>query len=308
MELYEYCNAILADSEGGGAVTTLVAVTLIAQAQAQPTPEVLNALTGLMKAISAAPAQPSDASSWHTPEGLKAIAAFISAIAWPAIALFAIVHYRREIANFLTRVKEVDLFGLKAKIETELNKSAQDAAALPGLSNAPTQGELRRAEEVAQFATDPNVVRQQVDELATEYETVRAAHRRGNDRTRRMEVVVAKMRTIGRAAFRLRYELSQSPSPGRRLQAIACLQVVPDLDMLDWLAERVRVEKPFVGYHAVVALNVAAEDEKAHAHIEALQHALQLARTNAHGLREDTDRATQLAAFERRVAALTPQT
>ena len=90
-------------------------------------------------------------------------------------------------------------------------------------------------------------MRQQVDELAAEHERVRGSMRVSDTRTRAMEVVVSKMRTIGRAAYPLRHELSVSASPGHRLQAIASLQVMPDYDLLDWLANRIDQERPFVG-------------------------------------------------------------
>src|SRR5262249_10274447 len=124
-----------------------------------------------------------------------------------------------QLVAFLQRMTKVELFGVKAEIETELNKSAQEAAAMSGLSRAPTRDEVRRAENVEQIVTpgDRALVRQQVHALAEEYETIRSSMRSEDTRTHRMEVVVSKMRTIGRAAYPLRYDLIQSPSPGRRL-------------------------------------------------------------------------------------------
>jgi hypothetical protein len=52
-------------------------------------------------------------------------------------------------------------------------------------------------------------------------------------------------------------ELTVSPSPGERLAAVAALQVVPEPAYIDFLGERVRTEKPFVGYQAALALLVA---------------------------------------------------
>jgi hypothetical protein len=112
------------------------------------------------------------------------------------------------------------------------------------------------------------------------------------------------MRTIGRAAFPIRYELIQSPSPGRRLQAIASIQVVPDFDLLDWLVDRIRVERPFIGYHALVALNTAALDSHAHSHFSSLELALKSAQEGSKGLPLDSDRMQALSEFEKAVAKL----
>jgi hypothetical protein len=105
---------------------------------------------------------------------------------------------------------KVEWLGIKAEIQTELNKAAEEAAPLAGLSKGASPDELQRAVKVAEIARQGDIalVRQQVDSLATEYENIRAAMPPGDPRTRRMEVVVSKMRTIGRAAFPIRYELT----------------------------------------------------------------------------------------------------
>ena len=244
--------------------------------------------------------------SWLTPTGLKAVAALISALAWPALALLVVVRFSPQLVAFLQRMTKVELFGVKAEIETQLNKSAQEAAVMSGLSRAPTQDEVRRAKRVQEIVTpgDLALVRQQVDALAEEYDTVRSSMRSGDTRTRRMEVVVSKMRTIGRAAYPLRYDLIQSPSPGRRLQVIASLQVIPDYELLDWLADRVREEKPFIAYHALVALSTAARNERAREHLNELRAALRKAQHNTKGLAADADRLQVLSDFEKQMASL----
>jgi len=187
-----------------------------------------------------------------------------------------------------------------------LNKAALEATSLVGLSKGASPDELQRAVKVAEIAGEGDIalVRQQVDTLATEYEKIRAAMPSGDQRTRRMEVVLSKMRTIGRAVVPIRYELTQSPSPGRRLQAIASLQVVSDFDLLDWLADRIRVEKPFLVYHALVALNAAARDLHAHGHLNSLEAALKRAKEGSRGLPNDSDRMQALCEFENAIAAL----
>ena len=113
-----------------------------------------------------------------------------------------------------------------------------------------------------------------------------------------MEVVVTRMRTLALAAYPLLRDLVSSKSPGERLAAVAILQVRPDPDYLDWLAARLADEKPFIGYHAAVALLVAVRrlDPPYQAKLQA---ALQKAR-NAVGQRpKDTDRNRVLSEAEK---------
>ena len=246
---------------------------------------------------------------WLSPEGLKAIAEFISAVAWPVLVVVLLLLFRHEIVSMLGGVTEFEMFGVKAKVArqvaAELDKSAEAASQMPGLSSAVTEGEKSRAEAVARLAqADMSLVAQQVDALAAEYEYIRQTMLPGDERTRRMEVIVAKMRTLGRAAYPLRHELAASLSPGKRLQAIATLQVMPDYDLLDWLAERAGLERPFVVYHVLVALNMAASEQAARRHADALQHALTNAERQRGGFGADTDRAQMLNQFKARVEAL----
>jgi hypothetical protein len=119
-----------------------------------------------------------------------------------------------------------------------------------------------------------------------------------------MEVVVAKMRTIGRAIYPLRHEFANSASPGKRLVAITALQVEPDYEMLNWLAERLGVERPFVGYHALAALLLAVRAPDARAHREAIERAVEKAQQNRAAIGDDTDRARMLADIEAAARAL----
>ena len=117
-----------------------------------------------------------------------------------------------------------------------------------------------------------------------------------------MEVVVSKMRALGRAVVPFRYDLRASPSPGQRLVAIASYQVAPDYDSLGWLVDRLGAEKPFVGYHAAVALLTAAQDGLAKDNLDELQKAVQL--VAALDLPADSDRIATIQQFTARVQAL----
>ena len=71
--------------------------------------------------------------------------------------------------------------------------------------------------------------------------------------------------------------------------------VGPDPAWLPWLADRIAAEKPFIGYHAAVALLSAARavpDES----LDAVDGALTTAVESSSRLRADTDRATTTGA------------
>jgi hypothetical protein len=106
--------------------------------------------------------------------------------------------------------------------------------------------------------TDLKETRRQLQELAGEYERLRRDLSRGDVRTRRMEVVASRMRTLALSAYPLLRELADSESPGLRLAAVSTLETLPQTEYLDWLAERLPKEKPFIGYRAALALLTAA--------------------------------------------------
>ena len=158
---------------------------------------------------------------------------------------------------------------------------------------------------------DSALVLVRVSSLADEYTDTRRSMPSGDARTRRMEVIASKMRSLAQAAFPHLPELAASEHPGLRLAAIEVLQGVPDARWLDWLADRFApgAETPFVGYHAAVALATAARDLEDE-HLPELRSALTHAKQLAGRLRSDTDRAMTLAYADeeltRREAAVVP--
>lgn len=270
-------------------------------AQAQPagpppsiSPEVIKALAELITASGSVPAP----ESWFTAERVQSFASMAAAVAWPLSAIVIALTFRRPIIDFLSNVTDVEIAGAKFKrvLQKELATAEREASSKP---SPPTANEQARAAAVASMLEGASsLVAREAEALAFEYERERASRPSGDERTRRMEVVVAKMRTIGQAAFPLRYELAASPSPGKRLMAIAALQVVPDYEMLDWLAERPAKEKPFVGYHALIALLQAARGPNAAAHRKALADALAIAEKGSASFGQDTDRQKLLAEFK----------
>ena len=79
------------------------------------------------------------------------------------------------------------------------------------------------------------------------------------------------------------------------------VQVYPWADALQWLADRIGAEKPFIGYHAGVALLTAARDRSIPAQqvLEAVKRAQSFLEPNDAG----TDRARILAQAEQEAKA-----
>jgi hypothetical protein len=138
--------------------------------------------------------------------------------------------------------------------------------------------------------------REQIRELARAYDDIREGPNRmprGNERTRRLEVVASQMRALALAAFPLLGELTRSDSPGERLAAVTVLQAIPQAEYLSWLGERPRDEKPFIGYHAALAL-LAAARQLGTEDLGDVEAALRVAESATSRLRPDTDRQTTL--------------
>jgi len=103
-----------------------------------------------------------------------------------------------------------------------------------------------------------DAVKQRIEDLARAYQELRKLTGPGDARTRKMEVIAARMRALGCDAYFLLDYLAKNPEPGWRLAAVSLLETKPNPEYLDWLAERLAPEKPFVGYRAAVALLIAA--------------------------------------------------
>lgn len=151
------------------------------------------------------------------------------------------------------------------------------------------------ADPAAERVTDADlaIVRDQVLAEATTYEHYRATMPPGDTRTRRMEVVASRLRSLAQSVYPLVPELTTSKRPGERLAAVCALQAVPNATQLDWLAERICVEKPFVGYHAALALLHAARLLPAE-QLTQVESALDGADACTRRLRADADRASTL--------------
>src|SRR5215210_798061 len=236
-----------------------------------------------------------------TPQYLEAIASILSALAWPLVVIAFVLTQRGALTRLLDRLRRLGTPNVTAEFgETVEEVSEQVLNAGLRASTPPTEKQVLAAERVEQAArqSDISVVRAQVFQLAQEYEQIRATMPKGDTRTRRMEVVITKMRTLALAAYPLLQELTNSGSPGERLTAVAILQVRPNPDYLDWLARRLAEEKPFIGYHAGVALLVAVRNLDTSDYGTKLQQAIQKARESV-AWKKDTDRYRVLSDAEK---------
>jgi hypothetical protein len=173
--------------------------------------------------------------------------------------LFGYLYTRLFLAGAFARADQ----GPGAEIRAILARQEVDA---PGPSSSPRGGEPTEAQlvdaakvEELVSANDVAMIRQQLVSLAREYERIRNVMSAGKGRTRKMEVLVAKMRTLALAGYPFLREFASSQSPGERLVAVVMLQIKPNIDFLDWLAKRFAEETPFITYHAAVALLKAVQ-------------------------------------------------
>jgi tetratricopeptide (TPR) repeat protein/HEAT repeat protein len=138
-----------------------------------------------------------------------------------------------------------------------------------------------------------------IRKLALQYEKIRRAMGASDERTQRMGEIVVRMRLLVPALHSEVATFAASKSPGIRLAAAVILQDVPNPDYLDWLADRLRIEKPFIGFHASLAL-LSAVRELDMDHYNRIRDAIAKAKAglDVRGLK-DTDRIRTLEMADR---------
>ena len=269
-------------------------------------PEVLGKLAELLKAIGTGSAP-------HDPTFLdyvKDLTGLFNSVAWPAAAIYCVILFRPQLISFLGNVDTVKVFGaeISRRINSQIEQSAKEAQARTEteLLSGPSKSEINRAIVVKNLVAGSNggEIAAQAEALAVEYQQVRASMLPGKKRTRAMEVVVSKMRTIGQAFFPIRHEFADSPAPGKRLMVIASLEVSPDYDMLDWLADRVASERPFLQYHALMAILLAVQGSDAHVYIPELKAAVEKIRRSKESFGDDASRTGTLEEIEQALERL----
>lgn len=212
---------------------------------------------------------------------LAGIAAIISALAWPTLVLVVLIWFREPLSQLAKASVEIATTASKFKfwqfeferdVKQQLDVSTAAALAspvtteiTPATQPISRQTEFRAANRVNQLIIEAptqalrgalrNSIRERMISLAQEYDSTRANMAPGVERTRAMNVIAAKMRTLGLASLPFIEEFRNDQySPGKRLAAICILEIEPDSRYAAWLADRVGNEQPFVFYHASIAL------------------------------------------------------
>jgi len=202
---------------------------------------------------------------------ISSIAAILNAIAWPAVAAWFLFIHRLKVSNLFTILGNKLTSAKKLKIgqfelEDVLEEGVINAREQIGDSEMPKsipKTQLQAAANLKERVSTTELpessvleaVRNQIYDLASEYESVRSQMPSGHMRTRRMNEIAAGMRTLALAGLPLRTQLTRSDSIGKRLAAICMLQVEPRPRYFRWLIERVKSEtQPFVFYQASVAI------------------------------------------------------
>jgi len=116
---------------------------------------------------------------------------------------------------------------------------------------------IKAAGPTAKIANE-NVVAA-VEQFAREYAHTREKMKPGNERTAQMEGLIAtRLRSLRLEPWSLLPDLTKpTAEPGKKLAATVLLQQKADPQYLDFLAD-CQSEKPFIGYHAALAVQFAA--------------------------------------------------
>jgi hypothetical protein len=194
-------------------------------------------------------------------EMLRSISELAAALAWPIVFVVLLLTQRRGLTQLLSSF--VDIIGKSTRlklgelIDVEVDRSAKQAELRPALEREVPIQEREAAARVDKLVggAELPVVRQRMLEFAHEYEATRSNLKPGPERSRAMDAIAAKMRTLAIAARPFLAEFARaSSSPGARLAAIAILQLSPSLEYVPWLVSRMKEEQPFVFFNASLAL------------------------------------------------------
>ena len=190
---------------------------------------------------------------------VTAIAALISALAWPAIFAAFVIYFRKEISAGMERVPEMMSRAQKAKLgwlEIELRQAADIANASPKDKGVVSPEQIRSAAKVEVFSQDLSLgdLRYQVEKLCIEYEDIRRRLPSGQKRTQAMDAVLAQMRTIGPSISFMLDDLKRSSRAADRLVAVAIMQMESSRADPNWLLLRFSEDVPFIFYHASLVL------------------------------------------------------
>lgn len=199
------------------------------------------------------------------------IVRLIQVTVWPIVLVACILIYRRSIDRLVHALvklaegaDELKLWQLEIKRTVEKVAEASSREDVSQVPNSIPEAQKTAAAEIKAIvltARSPEKrillrqsVRRRMTALASDYEKLRREMPSGQERTSAMNVLVAKMRSLGLASRPFLREFSADHSAGMRLAAVAILQVSPSSDYLDWLFSRFTTEQPFIFFQASLAV------------------------------------------------------
>jgi hypothetical protein len=152
----------------------------------------------------------------------------------------------------------------RSKIIASATAAMQEAEASPhseqgGDVEPLIEKQLPRAQSIAAIAgtLDKRSFQRELEVLAKRYETLRATMKPSDERTAQLEAVASGIRSYALANYSFLEHFIGGGSPGERLIAVLFLEIKPDCKYVNWLADRFSEDKPFIQYHAAVALRIA---------------------------------------------------
>ncbi|PZU08558.1 hypothetical protein [Sphingomonas sp.] len=195
---------------------------------------------------------------------ITAIAALIGALVWPMAIVTALMIFRdpireasRNLPALLGRMQKVKLGAFEAELSAKTAGLVEEAIDAPGEISF---SQIRSAASVklAARGIGDAALHDQLEKLCLEYETIRKAMPSGQARTRAMVEVLVKLRTLAPTVEHFLAELKASSSAGKRLAAVAIMQVDPGLADLPWIVDRFRQDDPFLFFQAGTILRSVA--------------------------------------------------
>lgn len=209
---------------------------------------------------------------------VTAIAALVGALAWP-IAVFGIVFILRKelkaiaakVPTALDRMQSIKIGVVEAQL-----KGLADQAAKNEEGKAPvTPEQIRVAANLQARSAEigKDQLLSQLDRLSIEYDTVRRTMRGGSERTQEMTKILVQMRGLAPAVSDMMEAYKTSGAAGSRLAAIAMMQMEPEKADIPWLRDRFKSERPFIFYHAALALQNVVDSSTGNRREEAVRAA-----------------------------------
>jgi hypothetical protein len=196
----------------------------------------------------------------HLPETVKAVCELIAALAWPAVVTGLLISSRKSFPKLVGALTDLversDHVKILELIDFETRRVGHKAQQTTEISPDIPIEDRDIAGRVGGFLSEVRLsdIQKRMSEFAREYDETRANMQPGQNRTRAMNAIVARMHVMAILAQPLLSGFAESDQPGKRLAAISILELRPSLDYVSWLVERMSKETPFLLFHASLAL------------------------------------------------------